>query len=131
MHQQFLEVNLIMGALAWTGYLEKSRGAVVVYASQEDEDPLENLQGKIDYLSTEEALQSYQRNTIASICESIRPHKAIVVHCDIEASLVDSWQVTLTPPARMLCPLQGKKMLEFGSAGDDSNGAQRFFHSLC
>jgi len=41
------EVNaLIMGALAWTGYLEKSRGAVVVYASQEDEDPLEEPSGQ-------------------------------------------------------------------------------------
>jgi hypothetical protein len=32
----------------------------VVYASQEDKDPLEeNLQGKIDYLSTEKGVQSY------------------------------------------------------------------------
>jgi len=74
MHQQFLEVNaLIMGALAWTGYLEKSRGAVVVYASQEDEDPLERTFRAIDYLSTEEVSKAIQRNTIASICESIRP----------------------------------------------------------
>lgn len=56
--------EIYMGGLAWTGYLAKSRRAVMVYASQEDEDPLEeNLQGKIDYLSTKEGVQSYLEGT--------------------------------------------------------------------
>jgi len=62
MHQQFLGQRLDYGGFGLDRLLGESRGAVVVYASQEDEDPLEeNLQGKIDYLSTEEALQSYPK----------------------------------------------------------------------
>jgi len=96
-----------MGALAWTGYLEKA-GEQLWFMRQEDEDPLENLQGKIDYLSTEEALQSYQRNTIASICESIRPTQAIVVtFVTLEASLVDSWRYA--PPRQNAMPSSRKK----------------------
>lgn len=60
----------------------------MVYASQEDKDPLEeNLQGKIDYLSTEKGVQSYLEVTrlhqFVNICSGpniflqlqIKPHQ--------------------------------------------------------
>lgn len=125
MHEQFLKVNtVIIGALAWAGYLEKSRGALVVYMPQESEAQLsENIQAEVAYLSRAEAVQDYPEGTqLHQFVDEYNPGKAIVVtFTDIKASLVDSWRITLIPPPPECYALIQKQMLEQTRTGNDHN----------
>lgn len=115
MHEQFLESNVLtIGALAWTGYLSKNRGALVVYGSQESEDlPEEVFEVKIGYLSREETVQNYPEGTdLHQFVDEYDPQNGMVItFADIEASLVDSYRLTLTIPPPECYALLHEQML--------------------
>ena len=125
MHKQFLEANaLIVGALAWAGYLSKNRGAVVIYASQKGEDARkEGVQADFGYLSKEETVQNYREGRdLHQFVDEYDPYNGMVVtFADIDATLDDSCRITLTPPPPKCYVLLQEQLLEQNIGGNNNN----------
>jgi hypothetical protein len=116
-HERFLCSNVMMiGALAWSGYLWKSRGAIVVYGLKATESSLEeSLDIAIIYLSKEELAYSYPDGIeLFEFIDEYDPYNGMVVtFADSEKTLVDSYQLTLVLSPAECYSLLRPRMSEF------------------
>ena len=116
-HEQFLCSNVTMlGALAWSGYLWKSKGAIVVYGLKVTEISLEeSLDIAIIYLSKEEFAYSYPDGMeLFEFIDEYDPYNGMVVtFADSEKTLVDSYQLALVLSPAECYSLLRPRMSEF------------------
>ncbi len=116
-HEQFLCSNVMMiGALAWSGYLWKSRGTIVVYGLKATEISLEeSLDIAIIYLSKEELSYNYPDGIeLFQFIDEYDPYNGMVVtFSDGEKTLVDSYQLTLVVSPAECYSLLRPRMSEF------------------
>ena len=116
-HEQFLCSNVMMiGALAWSGYLWKSKGAIVVYGVKATENSLEeSLDIAIVYFSKDEFAYSYPDGIeLLEFIDEYDPHNGMVVtFADSEKTLVDSYQLTLVLSPAECYNLLRSRMSEF------------------
>lgn len=117
MHEQLLGANrLIFGALAWRGYLLKSRGAVVIYALEESKYSFEqSLEVEVGYLSRDEAVQNYPQGLeLFQLVDNYNPSKEMVItFTDSERSLINCYCLRLAVPPPKCYAILEARLSEF------------------
>lgn len=125
--EQFLRANtLLIGALAWRGYVSKNRGVVVVCGLGDTEgSPTDNLRLELDYFSKEEAKQNYPEGiALFQLVDEYDPRYEIVaIFTDKERRVIDGYSLRLTvPPAECYILLQEQMLeLDCGSVANSKN----------